>query len=124
MELGAGKGRESGTAFGEEEEEVKICSQPVCFPGGLRGPAGSQGMSAGVGSWGNGVSVEKEGWRRRSDKRRWGSERKGRPQQVFCYRAGDETRLGDWIGKRGEGGEDLPPQGLYRALCLELVRLQ
>lgn len=44
--------------------------------------------AAAVGSWNNGMSVEKEDWRRRSDRSKWDSPRKESPQQVFCYRAG------------------------------------
>lgn len=48
-------------------------------------------MSAGVGGCDTGVSWRNEALRGCCDLLGIGSERKGRPQQVFCCRGGDET---------------------------------
>lgn len=48
-------------------------------------------MTTAGGNWDSGKSVGKEGWRRRSKRGKWGSEKKARLQQVFCCRSQDET---------------------------------
>lgn len=52
----------------------------------------SQGMFAGVGGWVTEMSLGKEGFEEdHCDLSRMGSEKKGRPQYVFSYRAEDEN---------------------------------
>lgn len=46
------------------------------------------------------------------------SERNGRAQQVFCYRAGDKP-----VGGRGVGFDSLQPQGRYGSVFSLLVAL-
>lgn len=50
-------------------------------------------MSAGVGGWDTEMSLGKEGFREEDhcELSKMGSEKKGRPQYVFSYRAEDEN---------------------------------
>lgn len=77
---------------------MKIYSQSTFFL--IEQPTGSQGTPADSGGWDKGRNREKKDWRRKStDSLEIGSER-GMLQQLFCYRAVDETGPGAEEGER------------------------